>query len=523
MTNRRRRSVVSFCLIRSDSSAALHLILMQSATPTSSSLRQRACDRCYAGKERCTYSESSKECDRCLRLSHSCVQNRPVQRPGRKPRSKTVAATPASSDAAANASNFEAKPDSPLALTMTMTPASAVSFPDVFFNDAFVVPTPIDPFLGLELSDLKPHEELCLRRILDKTWFSQYMVVAPHFADEQQTELTSYLLSAFDLMKDGYIACYSAFSVAMGFELEGFDHKENLSRGALVVQKLRSSSRPRPDELLPWICLGLAIVTFAQCALGTDATPVRRHVLSYVNTLGDSAIEYMHNPMVVCLTTLEINECLVRRQIPILRPQAPDQPIIDRYMGLSLSLLPLLYDVCKLSNELKTADEFELPVLLDVLEDVRRSVESWQPIAPDNFIDDFTAMEVSHMCTQSRAYQTAALLYIHRLKSPFNSGDDLGGFMSRSILSDLELARRTTGRAPRYVTMPFILAAIEAKTVEDMEKAIEWTDLYVDNTSPRTRANVKAFLSALWCIRDSSTGFGWLDLVEHVPSLTISI
>ena len=50
-------------------------------------LQNRACDRCYTAKERCTWLQSEetlKTCERCSRLKQACHNNRPLTRIGRR-------------------------------------------------------------------------------------------------------------------------------------------------------------------------------------------------------------------------------------------------------------------------------------------------------------------------------------------------------------------------------------------------------------------------------------------------------
>jgi hypothetical protein len=55
---------------------------------------RRACDRCHNIKERCQWLSGSDICQRCLRLGHDCQTLRPVQKLGRKPRSRTIRTIP---------------------------------------------------------------------------------------------------------------------------------------------------------------------------------------------------------------------------------------------------------------------------------------------------------------------------------------------------------------------------------------------------------------------------------------------
>ena len=79
----------------------------------------------------------------------------------------------------------------------------------------------------------------------------------------------------------------------------------------------------------------------------------------------------------------------------------------------------------------------------------------------DRFINKFSSAEVIQLLSQARVYRLAGLLMAHRLQHLFGQEDSQADTWSHEVTMELELARHITQRPMRFVTLPFIVAAIE--------------------------------------------------------------
>lgn len=194
---------------------------------------------------------------------------------------------------------------------------------------------------------------------------------------------------------------------------------------------------------------------------------------------------------------------------------------VDRLFGITPGLLPHSYDVCELSHALLHADQSDRKKVLGALEKVERDVESWQPSLPPKFVADFTTTEVVHMLPQAEQHRIAALLFIHRLQHPFGSKDDIAERLARRILSDLDRAQNVTNERVRCVSLPFFMAAINTLDKAERLRILDLVSEHIDPTTPVIQEHFRMFISGLWQVRDASTGFFWLDLLAHLPSIII--
>jgi len=381
----------------------------------------------------------------------------------------------------------------------------------------------LSPFGGA-LEKLGDVERSTIDRLQQKTNFMLYFI-GPSFVDGMHRDMLVNMLSMFELVKDSYMAMYSAFAAAMKLDDGTYDEELNLRRGALGIKRMKDALLPsrNPDEFLPWAGFGLGLILFSGCALGTSAAPVRRLVLGHVRRLSKtgSVSDISMHPVLIYLTAMEINECLLWRQLPTCGLGEIEPGFVDPYVGMSLPVMQFLHDISKLSNKISHGRDVE--DAFESLSALQEEVEVWNPNPPTNFMELFTPAEVVHMLAQSNAYKYMALLFIHRLRHKFDSCDDVASGLADRILADLRLALSATREAPRYVAMPFFVASIEAKGSEERQAILDEIEIFVDRFSPKRQRDVAAFLQSLWKIRDSSKGQSWLDLIHRLPPVSVTL
>ncbi|KAK2049367.1 hypothetical protein LZ31DRAFT_562543 [Colletotrichum somersetense] len=377
---------------------------------------------------------------------------------------------------------------------------------------------------GSTLGRLNTVERKSLSRLLHKSNFMEYFV-GPSFVENMQVDMMVHLFSMFEQGKDAYIAMYMAFASSMGLETGEYDPDANLQRGAMAVEQLRSCRLPtlKRDELLPWAGVGLGIVYFSNMALGTSAAPVRRYILSHIrHLLGTAQISSSRTHYIlVYLTAVDINECLMLRELPVCGIAPPEDGHVDAYVGVCMPLLQYLYDLCRISYHL----HYEVGVEEQMLElaELEKTIEAWQPVIPPDFTKRFTTSEVIHMLAQSRIYKTAAMLFIHRLRHKFGDRDETASAMAKSIISDLKMTLTVSKDMQRCVSFPYMLAAIEARDAAERESALEAMSSVADSFNALYKTNMTIFLRALWDMKDANPGMSWLDMVPNLPPISVGV
>jgi hypothetical protein len=63
---------------------------------------------------------------------------------------------------------------------------------------------------------------------------------------------------------------------------------------------------------------------------------------------------------------------------------------------------------------------------------------------------------------------------------------------------ELEMAHHVTNRSIRFVTLPFIIAAVEVRDEDLRPKTLQRVDYCVDQYAPFLKKATKTFLSRVW-------------------------
>jgi hypothetical protein len=254
------------------------------------------------------------------------------------------------------------------------------------------------------------------------------------------------------------------------------------------------------------LALGGSILTFVLRFGGQDSLAICRRVLGLIKPAYESPLSALPDAdfgFLTCLVICEMTECLLQTEMPSLkfRPLAVDAPgFVDRYVGLCGTLLPYLYDLCKLAYAI--SQNAEPKETLRGLENLKTIIESWRPTIPIDFVTIYTTSEVTNMLCQTHVMQQAALLIIHRLLHPFGREQCAASTMANAILRQLEVARIVAGRTPRCIEFALMVACLEVSDgMERSEQLRSASSIAV--YSPRFIQRSEAFLAAVWEARNS--------------------
>ena len=380
------------------------------------------------------------------------------------------------------------------------------------------LPYSLDPF-GVLFKDLKPMEEFMVNEFINPSNFTQLMVM-PRIGIKMHKEAVQLFLQHYDDLQDGCFSMYGAFASAMGMTYPGFDAKANLQKATLALKRFSAMRLPETeDEFATWVWLGLTVAIFAHCELGSPASPVRRTILAHVVNLGEKGRKMRRHPLIVSFTTLDILECLIYRQRPLLDLDEECVVGYDSFPGLAAPLIRFLYRLCMISCE--DVEHHNL----EGLDQLEAEVEAWQPDVNPKDLASCSVAEASNVLTRTRVHKLAIQLYMHRLRYPFGQEDSKAQTLASSIFSDLDLTTATTKQPLEWVTLPFLLASIEVNESGKRNKVLVDLDKYMDSISPKARAMAKDFLASLWNVRDDNIGslFRWMDIVDYLPPLCVYI
>ncbi|KAK4112249.1 hypothetical protein N656DRAFT_845551 [Canariomyces notabilis] len=318
----------------------------------------------------------------------------------------------------------------------------------------------------------------------------------------------------------------------------------------------RQATKPsnKMDQVLTMV-LGLGVLTFDLLDSGLNAHSICRC------TLGLIGPEYPMEAQekVLPLIYMDTCNCLVRRQIPVHRLGTGEMGRVDRYIGLCLSLLPIMYDLCCITTchgqpymnagrgvpRQGQGDDVQ-ESLLDV---VKKTVQEWKPPLArmaDTAKLKLTQKEVQVIATQAAVYRSAILLFIHRLRLAFAAEEDdmEANFMASSILDDIRSLYRSssdssTGSVSASLKgegwtrdetwlfeyrmgLPFLIAAVELQDKTQRVQALDLLQWVVcKRMYPQVGDRLRQFILFVWEARDHGFGGHWIDLTAHGPQFVL--
>lgn len=431
----------------------------------------RSCDRCHSLKERCRRATSLNSCERCSRLRLACTSNRPFKRPGRRPQPYNVPTGP-----------------------KQHAPADKDNADDLKRHVLAVFNVP---------EKLSEEEARLVHRTFADNSFIEQFVLGPSFCNAHRKTLFNQICKSPALLQDAYVAC------VLSVPLPGEDPSGSLSeqrldssyrRASVALAKLRSFKVEDVQDVSSCLALGGSILTFVLRFGGKDSLAICSRVLGLIRPIYESQTSRMPEvdlAFLPCLIMCETTECLLQTELPTLkfRPQHVDTPeYVDRYVGLCGTLLPHLYDLCKLSHAMSLSTQ---TVLMRDLQHLESSIEAWRPTVPAEFANSYTTSEVTNILCQTHVMQQAALLIIHRLQYPFGTEQKDAMHMANNILRQLEVARSVAGRTPRSIDFAVMVACLELSDGKERSEQLQNASS-IAVYSPRFVERSEAYLSAVW-------------------------
>ncbi|KGO66098.1 Protein of unknown function DUF3468 [Penicillium italicum] len=213
-------------------------------------------------------------------------------------------------------------------------------------------------------------------------------------------------------------------------------------------------------------------------------------------------------------------ECLVHREIPIIRLDPQPRVIVDRYLGLCATLLPHLYDICECSNTLKReapAVGSELySTLHDRLDEIEVLIRRWRPQTPSGLFDSYGQHAVLAMVTQANLYRLAALLIIHRLRYPLGIEDEAARKLANGIFSELSFFAKSAGNLKESTALslvfPLTIAMFEIHGPgEDLVERLALASFTVQSVC---LSRLQEFVQLARALRESGYEGIWFEMVD---------
>ncbi|KAJ5363947.1 uncharacterized protein N7496_009660 [Penicillium cataractarum] len=463
---------------------------------------KRACDQCHSVKEKCRRLSTETSCERCDRLGHKCRTTRNAAKTGRKPQVlREVTYTVPSKTRFVTAHGEISDKDH-----------LKISF--LSYNSRLA----INSALLSDLDDWERHFLNLMRNITAPSPLAKFLVGTSFHESHHSSFLQNFMQPSQAILRNASVACAAALVGDQYDEYAQNGLEVGHRRAALAVSSLRSLKINTQQDLVTALVLGVALLTFAMHVENGQPFLISHFTLSLIKTqhpdllgLDPSLMDFL-----MCLVTAETFDCLLRSHVPTLRVNDRES-FVDRYLGLSSSMLSYFYDIAEVSNLLGDGAMAENPELLRRLNEIKLAVEQWQPLQPGDFLQRFTHIEVATMMAQAKILRFTALLIIHRLNYPFGQQNGEALRLSQAIATEFETVIRLTNHSIPCTSLAYLAACFEIMDREARAIAMERSTQII-TFSKQTQIRFKATVTSVWEARDTGIPFYWFELSKYVPN-----
>lgn len=488
----------------------------------------KACNRCHSAKEKCTFTGNDQQCTRCRRLKIPCSVSRRSGRIGRRPSAKafphgqmqvwSVDSQP--SDEPDDETRRKSASISPV-----IKRASPSDSPSDISEDGWTPTTE-----GLIL--LSPEKLLstprrlqttadALQAISDSELFASihgpFTMGTPFLKVSQQTISTILSLSG-PTLTEGYLAFLSLMSGHQR-SLVMRPQQADMQKAAKGLQRLRNVSIRHDYDAACALFLGQTMYVFnvVIAPYSNTAHSIIRNALLTTRDWFSRLLKYpIMDTIIISPVLIDTVEAVTHRELPIVRLPPTDRVIIDRYAGISATLLPLIYDIAECGHALKVdksePQSEQRMAIWQKLAEIEALVQKWEPPNPPVLSVEFGQYEVLGMMTQANVYRLATLLLIHRLRYPLGVEDGTGRVLADSIFSTMSLFAASAADKVTALPMVFPLTIAMLEGEGPGEQLLDRLSAFTIQSISAVR--LRDFVKAVRAAKEAGFEGIWFELVE---------
>ncbi|OQE27426.1 hypothetical protein PENSTE_c004G01947 [Penicillium steckii] len=295
-----------------------------------------------------------------------------------------------------------------------------------------------------------------------------------------------------------------------GVKLSQDERFTSYRHASLALQSLRDIHVTSAQQAATCLILGTMIMLFAMFERPCNVYTLSRQTLILLQPVYDTLTRPGPNQFffLTGIIMLEMIGSLIYGTVPALHFREPeDSPYIDRYLGLSTSLLPVLSQVCELNWAVSPAGQGERDIhwITDTMDKLEAATLTWKIDFPKGLCQSFSAIEIAHIFCQAQVMRMAALLMIYRMRFPFGTHDLPARTIGISILTRLESTMLATGKPVKFVMVPVLVGCIELIG----EERDRWMP-HVPKLACCSNgygSYIQAVVRACWAVRDSGVHF----------------
>lgn len=367
------------------------------------------------------------------------------------------------------------------------------------------------------LANLNDSELRLVDFLLSRSGFIGSYVQGDYFQRQLQSVLGQTFLSAPRQHKDGFLAAAGALAGTKLPPLVSTNASTNLQRGSRALAAFRQCRVTSISDLTIALGLALALLTFSHFVEGANAHPICRYALQLVQTFENGRFIkaiFESDPNIICIMFSDYFHCLLHRQLPVLRYPEDFVSGIDRYYGVSATILSIWYDLCEIGWRMKERLALHTETEAD-LQRLMIAAQMWKPRFSLSTSDSSFDIPMQPLLCQARILQLTTILLAYKYHAAPQTFDREAADLSSQIRVEIRRLHEITSRGPLYVDFPYTVAMFEVTNCEDQADSLLELNLYSNGVRPVACQNMFNFLNYFWAMRAIDTRASWLTLVDE--------
>ncbi|KAJ6104264.1 hypothetical protein N7523_010584 [Penicillium sp. IBT 18751x] len=360
-----------------------------------------------------------------------------------------------------------------------------------------------------------------IRTVLDVDQFTAIhmpFMWGTSFVPESQKTVYAILQLSAPTLTEGYLA-FIGLMTSYQRSLIMRRNAPDMKKAALGLQRLRSVKITQIYDAACALFLGQTMYVFNVLTAHDSSTAhsIIRSSLMSTKSWFSTLLQYpVMDTIIMTPILIDTVECLARREIPIIKLPVTERIIIDRYAGLCTSLLPILYDLCVCSHDMKRnvtdLGSDSCPGHSQRLAEIEEKILHWKPRTSPQMFEDFAQHEILAMVTQANVYRLAALLVIHRLRYPLGVQDGAGRDLANSIFAEMSFFTKSETQKTTALPIVFPLTVSMFEIQGPGEALLERLSSFTVQSTSALR--LQEFVKRVRASRETGFGGLWFELVE---------
>lgn len=353
------------------------------------------------------------------------------------------------------------------------------------------------------------------------------VLYGPSFRHAMKVRLVSQFLEHPAALKDAFLACEAAVAVGSPKPCGAADKLQVMRRTSSAVSSLQWANPSRIEDVAAVLSLALLIITVNDLVIGQPTRAILRSALLLARPWNQH-IAQPSSPWfdfnIICLLFAEMHECLLHGEVPVFRFEySGSNTYVDRYYGICYRLLPLLYDVCVLANDLRLT-QHSASITDQHINQLLTQLDQWpaEPTIEDIEEHDITAQELRHIVRQAWCYKAMAKIVLCYLIPASRGRALVGQVLSEDIRNEISTGRKYSSGGGQYLLFPYFVACFDLGDTAERQDVLNQMESITEGMAPKACESMFQYLQHVWSVRLSpSNNLSWQTMRYQSPSVAL--